>query len=258
MAEHEHGFGWRPSPPDFRDFKFGYRAVAVPPSLDLRETAWMPPVVDQGNLGSCTANMAAACFEFEARKQGARLEPRSRLFIYYNERAIEGTIPYDAGAYCRDAFKVLNHHGAPPETTWPYDVGRFAEEPPTSAFRSGVYRQALTYEAVPQQQVAICAALAQRQLVGFGFAVYSSFRGIGPDGLASMPRPSEALDGGHAVAIVGYTEEYAFVRNSWGEHWGHDGYFSMPWAYVLNPDLAGDFWTVSLVEVTKGERRPRP
>ena len=69
----------------------------IPPSIDLRPQC--PPVYDQGRVGNCTANAIAGAMEFDLRKQKMRpfLTP-SRLFIYYNERAIEGTVGSDAGA----------------------------------------------------------------------------------------------------------------------------------------------------------------
>ena len=52
----------------------------------------------------------------------------SRLFIYYNERVIEGTVGSDAGAQIRDGIKVVAKQGVPPETDWPYDIAKFAQQ----------------------------------------------------------------------------------------------------------------------------------
>ncbi|HSQ05128.1 MAG TPA: hypothetical protein VLN59_13880, partial [Burkholderiales bacterium] len=75
-----------------------------PAKVDLR--AKCPPVYDQGQLGSCTANAIGAAIQFDRRKQKLKSDfCPSRLFIYYNERAMEGTIKSDSGAQIRDGIK---------------------------------------------------------------------------------------------------------------------------------------------------------
>jgi C1A family cysteine protease len=65
-----------------------------------------------------------------------------------------------------------------------------------------------------------------------------------------MPGAKERLLGGHAVIAVGYDASAArfIVRNSWGTAWGLAGYFTMPFAYLLDNDLSDDFWTITLVQ----------
>jgi C1A family cysteine protease len=60
----------------------------------------------------------------------------------------------------------------------------------------------------------------------------------------------ERAVGGHAVVGVGYddSEQWFIVRNSWGTQWGMDGYFTLPYSYVTDSDLAADFWTIRIVE----------
>ena len=50
---------------------------------------------DQGQIGSCTANAIAAALEFDMMKQSQAAFTPSRLFIYYNERDMEGTTGSD-------------------------------------------------------------------------------------------------------------------------------------------------------------------
>ena len=65
-----------------------------------------------------------------------------------------------------------------------------------------------------------------------------------------MPAKDEKVKGGHAVLIVGYddTIKRFLCMNSWGILWGMRGYFTIPYEYVLNPSLAGDFWVLTNVE----------
>ena len=94
---HVRGYGWRPQLPDVRDKLYAARLTGpLPHEYDLRPS--MPPVYDQGQLGSCTGNAIAGAMEYERDRQGLPDFVPSRLFIYYNERALEGTVSSDAGA----------------------------------------------------------------------------------------------------------------------------------------------------------------
>jgi C1A family cysteine protease len=246
-------YGWRPDHPDMRDFLMAVQpAKALPRRLSLR--AQMPPVYDQGQLGSCTANSIGAILEFNELKQG---EPDaatpSRLFIYYNERAMEGTISQDSGAEIRDGIKSVAQLGAPPETAWPYVISKFARRPPAKAYRAARKHQALRYARVAQTDMGIRNVLAAGYPISFGFTVYESFESdVGSDGIVPMPEPDESTLGGHAVVAIGYRhiqrQLYFECRNSWGPDWADDGYFWLPAGYVTSHNLARDFWVIEQVE----------
>jgi C1A family cysteine protease len=86
-----------------------------------------------------------------------------------------------------------------------------------------------------------------------GFAVYESFESNAVEKTGTVPMPdvnNEELLGGHAVLCVGYdnsTSRY-ILRNSWGPNWGNKGYFTLPYAYLEDNDLADDFWVIKLIE----------
>src|SRR5258706_8148869 len=97
------GYGGQPDLPDQRDFQFKAPAAFIkklPAKIDLRKKC--PPVYDQGQLGSCTANAIGAAFEFELMKQNTSVFIPSRLLIYYNERGMEHSVNNDSGAQIRD------------------------------------------------------------------------------------------------------------------------------------------------------------
>lgn len=63
-------YGWRRDHLDPRDQMLTVaKRVSVPASCDLRTSGFLPPVYDQGQLGSCTANATAAAVDFERKKQ---------------------------------------------------------------------------------------------------------------------------------------------------------------------------------------------
>lgn len=241
-------YGWRPDKPDQRDFMFKVtrRASRLPGKVDLR--LFMPPVYDQGNLGSCTANASGAAVEFLAIQAKKDYMP-SRLFIYYNERVIEGSVDDDAGAEIRDGIKTLSKQGVCDENLWLYNVDYFAKKPPPTAYSAAKKNKISRYERVDNTNITnIRAALASGCPVVFGFTVYDSFESdkVAKTGVVPMPKKSESVLGGHAVLIVGYdhAKRRVIVRNSWGDGWGMKGYFTMPYAYVTDPNLADDFWVI--------------
>jgi C1A family cysteine protease len=245
-------YGWRPDLPDQRDFVFSLpRVIALPPAVDLRPHC--PPVLNQGQLGSCTANAIASVYEFDQMKQKvAKPYAPSRLFIYYNERVLENSVAQDSGATIRDSVKAVTKFGAPPEKLWPYKISQFAVKPPAPVFKIGKAHEAVQYERVTQTLAAIKTALAGGFPVVYGFSVYESFESaqVAKTGKVPLPAASETLIGGHANMLVGYHDASSrfLSKNSWGAAWGLHGYFTIPYEYLANPKLAQDFWVVRAVE----------
>jgi C1A family cysteine protease len=209
-------------------------------------------VYDQGQLGSCTANAIGAALEFDQMRQKENPSTPSRLFIYYNERAMEGTVDSDSGAQIRDGVKSVNQQGAPPETEWPYEIDKFKDKPPQKAYDEGTQHEAILYQRVTQTLGQIKGCLAAGFPFVFGFVVYESFEGqqVASTGEAQLPQAGEKQLGGHAVLAVGYDEDQQrfTIRNSWGTKWGMQGYFTLPYPYLLQETLSSDFWTIRSVK----------
>lgn len=243
-------FGWRRDLPDVRDFQLAVAApkAPLPPKLDL--TPQCPPVYNQGSLGSCTANGVGGCLQFTERELGFSARIPSRLFLYFNTRVIMGTVGEDSGASIRDSVKSAVKYGYPDEADYPYRVRDFAKKPPNSAYTKAKPRmlKAPWYGRVAQTAESLKSTLVSGNPIVFGFSVYESFMSAATakSGVCPMPAKGEDMVGGHAVVLVGYDDERkAFlVRNSWGTAWGLNGYFWMPYDYVLNGNLCADFWTV--------------
>lgn len=242
--------GWIPDVPDQRDltYKVG-KPMILPLSVDLRSQ--MPPVYDQGDLGSCTANAIAAAFEYSQVKGGRADFMPSRLFIYYEERKMEGTIESDAGAMIRDGVKAINKIGVVSETQWPYDEKKFTDQPTPRVYGDARFHRSVQYQRVAQSVNLMRQCLAQGNPFVFGFTVYDSFLSdeIAETGAVPMPSQSEDAQGGHAVLAVGYDHaaQHFIVRNSWGSAWGAAGYCTMPYPYLLDSNLCDDLWTIQTV-----------
>lgn len=242
------GYGWhRHRLPTRKSLFQPHYETELPSSVDMRANC--PPVYDQGQLGSCTANALGGLAEFIMIKQGLNAYVPSRLFIYYNERAIEGTVSEDAGASLTDGATVLNQLGCPNESIWWYNVAKFAVKPNKKVFTDGAEHTVVSMAQVNQDITDMQTTLASGYPIAVGFTVYESFESqqVADTGIVPMPQPDETILGGHAVLVVGYdnSKQWWIVRNSWGTDWGANGYFYMPFAYFLDPDLSDDFWTGS-------------
>ena len=254
MARKIQGYGWNPDMPDGRDLLYAAPpevATALPPMVDLRPQC--PPVYDQGHLGSCTANSIAGALEFDQMKEKERAFTPSRLFIYYNERVMEGTVSSDSGAQIRDGVKSVNQQGAPPEDPdWPYDITKFADKPPQKAYDDAAKHKSILYQRLTPTLPQLKGCLASGFPFVFGFVVYESFESpqVASTGQAQMPQAGEQQLGGHAVLAVGYDESQQrfTIRNSWGPGSGMAGYFTLPYPYLLQHTLSSDFWTIRSVK----------
>ena len=237
-------FGWLHELPDYRDVPYNLKAVSLPKSVDLSDK--QSPIKDQGTLGSCTANALAGVLEYNEPKDSKLIE-LSRLFIYYIERAYEGTVNSDSGAMIRDGIKMLAKLGVCPEEMWPYLIEKFTRKPIKKCYKAALERRITSYatmDALPQMK----QCLADGFPFAFGFTVYESFMSekTAQTGIVTMPESGEGVCGGHAVIGVGYDDDKQVikVRNSWGKAWGNKGYFYLPYAYT-DKSLSDDYWQVS-------------
>lgn len=267
-------YGWRPpaGPPHPKLLFRARHAVRTtnPAAVDLRPKD--SPIQNQGQLGSCTGNAWAGAIDFKERNApvlvprlgfwarvavalglkrrptppAARTFTASRLFIYYNERALEGTTGSDAGAAVADGARVVATQGVCPEETWPYDVARFTVRPSASAYDLATQHTVAAPAAVDVTDLdEVRTALASGHPIVFGFSVYTSFESLTKGAATYIPRGRYA--GGHAVLAVGYDDakQVIIVRNSWGPEWGEDGYFFMPYSVFTNPKITSDAWALT-------------
>lgn len=253
--KHDYGLGWVPDTPSIQDHYYSVPDPVIerglPKFVDMRDKC-PTTIYNQGQLGSCTANAIAAAIEFDRLKQGLPDFMPSRLFIYYNERAMEGTIKSDSGAMIRDGIECVNKLGACAETLWDYDITKFATRPSMDAYDDAKKHLSLSYQRITNDIVTMKGCLASGYPFVFGFSVYESMMSydVASTGILNMPQKGEKLLGGHAVLAVGYDDstQRITVRNSWGKEWGNGGYFTMPYEYITNENLADDRWSIRIVE----------
>lgn len=251
-------FGWKPDLPDYRDYK--YKAVRLKPiqTVQLWETRVMPKRRDQLYVGSCTGFSIAFLLTYLSLNKFYQSAPKilmpfSPLFIYYNERLMEGTVNEDSGAYIRDGIKSIAQVGCCSDNMWPYIQKMYRMKPTRQCYESAMDYQAIEYlrlDNTNKQELVNC--LLEGYPIVHGFTVYSDFDSlrVQSTGIVNMPGTSERVLGGHATVIVGYdmASDRFTCANSWSEQWGMQGYYTIPANYLCDQNLADDFWTIRVLE----------
>jgi len=219
--------------------------------VDLRKK--MPPIYDQGALGSCTSNALVAAYQF--------LSPTfygSRLFHYYNERVLDGDdVSIDDGSTLEQGINVMIKYGICSEKSWSYKISNFAQKPPNSCYTEALKHKLISFANIQNTASQMKACLNAGYPFVVGICVYDSFetQSVALTGRVPMPKDSDNLLGGHAVLCVGYNdiEGVWIMRNSWGTSWGDKGYFYLPYGYLTDEYLASDLW-----KLMKVFRNPTP
>jgi C1A family cysteine protease len=235
------------------------KTKTFPTSIDNRK--YCSPVKDQGQLGSCTANMAANMYEYMSKRGKSSYVELSRLFIYKTTRWLLH-LTGDTGAYIRSALGALVVYGAPPEQYYPYEISKFDDIPDVLNAGFAQSFQVTKYfrldKGIPSNEHLVARMkeyVAKGFCLGIGFTVFDSIEdAAGNGGYVQYPRPTESVQGGHAVTIVGYDEKKGvdgsfLFKNSWGTDWGERGYGWIPMNYFVKQEnadapLADDIWTI--------------
>lgn len=220
-----------------------------------------PPIYDQGQFGSCTANAWMGLFEFLQLK-GLRSEkptaeefsrvdytPGSRAMFYDCERIQDGDFNQDAGSSLATGSWVVSNIGVCPESLYPYLPIDLTRKPPDLAYATAGKHIIHNVHLIPDNDTStVIARLKLGYPVVIGISVYASFFAA-VNGVVPYPDTfNEEFEGGHAICLVGYNEEKQLFkfRNSWGTSWGDAGHGYLSLDYLANVDLASDFHTANL------------
>lgn len=245
-------YGARRDLPDRRDFKVRFQQEEIPTDVTVDLCEYVDHVYNQEKLGSCTANAVCSAYMIDLHKQKLKIFDPSRLFLYYNTRKAEGKQNKDDGASLRDTVKALKNQGVCPEKDWPYIVSKFATKPSDQCYQGAKDNIVSKYERIenPHDKDQLRACLKAEYPFVFVFKVFESLNDIPLSGIMEMPAIGEEPQGMHAVVAVGYDDKKNAVKvlNSWGTHWGNNGYFYMPYDFITDPALCFDFWKIEFVQ----------
>lgn len=188
----------------------------LPKILDYRKD--LLPVRDQKNQGSCFA-MAAACMKEWQEKQDYELNEYLSPQFLYNQRdnLYDDIKNNDEGMYARNVMKLLNKIGICYEKNYRYGIIENKKY-----IDINLYKQAKEHIIKGYAQVLSKDALKYSLKINgpclVVFPVYNFFDQFW------KKNEGDTFLGGHAMVIVGYTENYFIIRNSWGNGWCDNGY----------------------------------
>ena len=217
--------------------------IVIPVTIDLRNK--FLEVYDQGKIGSCTANSLCSIFEYDSINNFKG----SRLFLYYNERLINEETNIDEGASISDGIYCLKKYGICSENEWPYNITNLFIKPNKLCYENAKNNFVIEAFYIENDIYTIKYWLTKNEPISVGISIYSNFMNINTSktGKVNMPVETDEFLGGHAVIICGFDDitKQFILRNSWGSHWGDNGYFYLPYDYITNDELCGDLWVIT-------------
>jgi cathepsin L len=190
-------------------------------------TAYQSPIKNQGSCGSCWAISSTEVLEShlaiaENTTDPLILSAQQLVSCTPNPNECGGTGGCE-GATAEIGFNYTNHHGIALASTYPYTGKDDTCKP--KPFNTAVTNSGFT-KLPPNSAIALETAIATigpvSVVVAANWQTYSG--GIMADGCLAW---LGSCDLDHVVVVVGYSENYWLVRNSWGENWGESGYIRL-------------------------------
>lgn len=284
----------QPDVPEPGRSKSGRKLDAVPDRIDIRDWFYQPSlaplpakivncgrvpfILDQGQEGACSGFALAAVINF--LRAGTPVGSVSPRMLYEMARRYDEW-PGEAyeGSSARGAMKGWVRHGVCSHETWPsHLVGAHhfttkragdARKVPGGAFFRVMHKQIRDMHAA----LAEVGVLYLTLMVHGGWDSPSGERTIefteaGETKSIALPviQRKDRAESGHAVAIVGYTEEGFIIQNSWGDTWGKGGFALLPyedyllhaidvWVAQVGVPVAIDLWESGFTDTTAGIQR---
>ena len=220
------------------------------------------PVTHQGDTNACTGFALATVIEYLLDRGRRPVEPISGFMLYDMARRYDEwqDDEADEGLSLRGALKGWSRHGASAARLWKaLKMPKAASRPDDDWWHDAVKRPLGTYyrikpDAIGDMHIALSEAgvvYASAMTHGGWDALHgeaASTPPVSPDDLPLIDCRQGLEDGGHAFAIVGYTEKGFIVQNSWGTSWGRGGFAIL--SYADWRQNAMDCWVVQLGVVT--------
>ena len=261
-------FDARPDRIDLRDREYQPRLRSLPPQFPdesaiqqhLKNYAKANLILDQGEEGACTGFGLAAVINYlrwrQALEHKTPISPKvSERMLYHLAKQYDEWPGEDyEGSSCRGAMKGWHRHGVCLEKTWPYRNAdkNVAFIKPKSGWDDeaancplGAYYRVNKDSIIDMQSALyeVGALLVSANVHTGWFPKANQWPTIG--NMAYIKLPKRIRDqGGHAFALVGYTELGFIVQNSWGPSWGTKGFAILTYPDWIKHNM--DAWVAVL------------
>jgi hypothetical protein len=236
----------RADAPDLRDRYYEPTLVPLAPELDHSNPEM---VLDQGQEGACTGFGLAAVINLLKYRRGEQVRVSPRMLYEMARKHDEWPGEDYSGSSCRGAIKGWKNMGVCSEGIWPYSTRKHGR---LTIARAQDARSTIlgAYYRLRADLNDYHTALNETGAIYVSANVHNGWdspRKRKKDKFATINQRIK-LAGGHAFAIVGYTELGFIVQNSWGPNWGTDGFAI--WTYEDWYENTCDGWVFRLAVST--------
>ena len=212
---------------DARDYKLNGAIVSSQVLPDKFELTDLPDIKNQWSTNSCVAHAISSILEYHTKNE----VDLSTQFIYGIQKKETG---HDGmGMYLRDACKIVHKYGdmtlndCPgnqeiPKCYSPAEESLEDEEKVKTAYQFRVQ----TYYGLNSIDDIKYALVNHGPVLG-SLKWLKHYKCDKKTGILSSP--DDEPSGYHAIVIYGYNEIGFMCQNSWGDTWGKDGRFIIPY-----------------------------
>lgn len=205
------------------------------PELDI--------IINQKCYNSCVGHsfaMAKSILEYNRTNKWMDIDP---YMIYGTRYAGEytgmGMYPYQGakvllkdGAYLRRDFNIQQEVPQLIDTVKDWKSTHFDKVKEAKKLQISAY-----YYTYDDNQIK--TSLKNGMPISVAYPIYTSFYNVKDDGIVSIPKSNEKLEGYHQMLIVGWTKHNQWiVINSWGSNYGFKGMYFIPFSYKFDSAIA--------------------
>jgi len=207
-------------------------AAAIPPAIDLRDKSWWK-IGNQGSTGSCvgwaTADSVLRWHFVKAERLGQK-DPLSTRYLWMAAKETDvfvsrpTTFIETDGTSLKAALDIARKFGVVLDSTLPFSSGKLYQGNASTFYAIAAQRRISSYFNLGQNSDDWIKWLASNGPILTRLDVDKTWMNAAKTKGKLENYLPDTANGGHAVALVGYTPDHFIVRNSWGISWGDNGF----------------------------------